>query len=352
MKNHRENLLSLYKKQGYDFVPIDFELCPFQIEVFKKHFNFDMDYREYFDFSERFVSDLTLKDYSTKKFEKYFDVHVDSINHWGVGYQNGSEAAKHMYHMVNPMKSFTTIKEFENYPYPDYLNSDNTKLKEDVKRIKNKGYIAKAMMACTVWEISWYLRSMEQLMTDMILNPELARYHFDRITEISIHRAREFALAGVDLILTGDDIGMQSTIMMSEDMYVEWLKPRLKKIIKAAKDVNPDILIEYHSCGYVEPFIPHLIECGIDILNPLQPESMDFDKIYSLYGNQIAFKGTIGTQTTMPFGSTDDVKNVVKHNLDLAGDKGGLFVCPTHMIEPEVPLENILAYMEACKNYK
>jgi len=352
MKNHRENLLSLYRKQGYDFVPIDFELCPSQIEVFKKHFKSELDYRDYFDFSEKYVSDLTLKDYTTEKFEKYFDVHVDLIDHWGVGYQNGSEAAKHMHYMVNPMKLFTTIEEFKKYPYPDYFNSDNTKLKADIQKIKNEGYIAKAVMSCTVWEISWYLRSMEQLMTDMILNPELARYHFDRVTEISCHRAREFALAGVDLILTGDDIGMQNTIMMSEDMYVEWLKPRLKKIIKAAKDVNPDILIEYHSCGYVEPFIPHLIECGIDILNPLQPESMDFNKIYSLYSNQIVFKGTIGTQTTMPFGSTDDVKNIVKQNLDLVGDKGGLFVCPTHMIEPEVPLENILAYIEACKNYK
>ncbi|MBN2851791.1 MAG: hypothetical protein JXQ23_03550 [Clostridia bacterium] len=352
MKNHRENLLSLYKKQGYDFVPVDLELCPSQVETFKKTFNTDENYRDYFDFSEKYVSDLTLPDYNTKKFEKYFNVHVDKIDHWGIGYQNGSEAAKHMHHMVAPMKDFTTISEFQQYPYPDYLNGDISEVIREVKEIHDKGYIAKASMACTVWEISWYLRSMEQLMSDMILEEELAAYHLDRITEISCHRAREFAKAGVDLIITGDDVGMQRTLMMSEDMYTTWIKPRFRKIVQAAKEVNPEILIEYHSCGYVEPFIPHFIDCGIDILNPIQPESMDFEKLFDLYHDQISFKGTIGTQTTMPFGSVDDVRKVVRKNLDYAGKKGGLFICPTHMIEPEVPFENIMAYIEACKEYK
>ncbi len=352
MKNHRENLLSLYKKEGYDFVPIDLELCPSQEQTFKKYFNTDKSYREFFDFSEIYVSDLTLKNTETTRFEKYFNEPVDNINHWGIGYQHGSKAAKHMHHMVAPMKNFTTIEEFKNYPYPDYFSATSEQTINDVNRIKEKGYVAKASMSCTIWEISWYLRSMEQLMSDMILQPDLATYHFDRITDISIKRATEFAKAGVDIIITGDDVGMQSTIMMSEDMYVEWIKPRFKKIIAAAKEINPNILIEYHSCGYVEPFIPHFIECGIDILNPIQPESMDFCKLYDQYSHLISFKGTIGTQTTMPFGSVDDVKNVIKKNLDHVGSQGGLFIFPTHMIEPEVPFENILAYIEACKNYK
>ena len=352
MRNHRNNLLSLYAKKGYDFMPIDFELCPSQVKQFKKLYNTNMDYREYFDFSERYVGDLVLDNYDTTKFLKYFDIKVDNINHWGIGSNKGSEACAHMTRMVHPMKNFTTIKEFEAYPYPDYLNASTSTLQKDVKNIKAKGYIAKVSMACTIWEISWYLRSMEQLMSDMILNKELATYHFDRITEISCHRAKQFALAGVDIILLGDDIGMQNSIMMSEDMYTFWLKPRLKKIVKVAKDINPNVLIEYHSCGYIEPFIPHLIECGIDILNPIQPESMDYEKLYNLYKNQLSFKGTIGTQTTMPFGTPTQVKEIIKHNLDLTSSEGGLFICPTHLIEPEVPFNNIIAYIETCKNYK
>ena len=78
----------------------------------------------------------------------------------------------------------------------------------------------------------------------------------------------------------------------------------------------------YHSCGYVEPFIPHLMEAGVDVLDPVQPECMDFAKIHAEYGDVLSFHGTLGTQSTMPFGSPQDVRDVVFRNLDIAGAKG------------------------------
>ena len=166
-----------------------------------------------------------------------------------------------------------------------------------------------------------------------------------------LSRAKLYAQADVDILFLGDDIGMQQTIMMSEEMYTTWIKPRLKKIIGAAKAVRPDLLVFYHSCGYIEPFIPHLIEVGVDVLNPIQPECMDVEKIFREYGDRLSFHGTIGTQSVMPFGTPEEVRANVKRNLDLAGDKSGLFVAPTHLLEPAVPWENIRAYVEACQNY-
>lgn len=351
----RENLISLFRKQGYTYAPVHLELCPLKAEEYRKMTGeTQKTYQEYFDFPEIFVSDLEFEPVAKSIYLQYFDAPTEKIriDKWGIGYEPGSEACAHMEHFVHPMKNFTTIEEFKNYPYPAYLTADAKHIKSEADKIHSKGYAAKAGMACTVWEIAWYLRSMEQLMSDMILDKELATYHFDRITEISCHRSREFAKAGVDIILTGDDVGMQETLMMSEDMYCQWIKPRFAKIIAAAKEVNPDIIIEYHSCGYVEPLIPHFIECGIDVLNPVQPECMDFGEIFAKYSSKISFKGTIGIQTTMPFGTPDDVRAEVKKNLDIAGASGGLYCCPTHMIEPEVPWENIMAYIEACKNYR
>jgi uroporphyrinogen decarboxylase len=123
------------------------------------------------------------------------------------------------------------------------------------------------------------------------------------------------------------------------------------KVIAAAKSIKPDILISYHSCGYVEPFIEDLIDAGVDILNPVQPECMDFRSIHEKYGSRISFNGTIGTQRIMPFGTPDDVRAEVTRNLQIAGKKGELFCCPTHMVEPEVPWENIEAYVDACRNF-
>jgi uroporphyrinogen decarboxylase len=196
------------------------------------------------------------------------------------------------------------------------------------------------------------MRGMEKLMIDMAMEDEKATWLLDQITDKACYRAEIFAGFGADIIGLGDDIGMQSAIMMSMEMYQQWLKPRLTKVIHAAKDVNPDILISYHSCGYAEPFIPDLIEAGVDILNPIQTECMDFKKIFEKYGHQISFNGTIGTQRLMPFGTAEDVKQVVSENLQIAGGYGGLFCCPTHMLEPEVPWENIEAYISACQNFK
>jgi uroporphyrinogen decarboxylase len=135
------------------------------------------------------------------------------------------------------------------------------------------------------------------------------------------------------------------------ELYRKWLKPALSRIIKAARAIKPDIIVFYHSCGYIEPFIPDLIEAGIDVLNPVQPECMDFSEIHSKYGDVLSFHGTIGTQTTMPFSTRDEVRETVHKHLRIAGKKGGLFIAPTHLLEPEVPWENILAFADACKDY-
>lgn len=349
----RENLLSLYRKNGYEQAPVNFELCPSKVMEFKEMHG-DIDYRTYYGFPEIYVPDLPVKPVAYEERLSYIKDAKPGITFdiWGIGYEPGSEACRHMKHFRHPMKEFTSLDEFEKYPYPGYLDSDTSEIKPRVDEIHSMGFAASASMACTVWEVAWYLRGMEQLMTDMILDEDLAAYHLDRITEISCHRASVFASAGVDIILTGDDVGMQNSLMMSEELYCKWIKPRFAKIIAAAKKANPKVLIEYHSCGYVRPLIPHFIECGIDILNPVQPECMDFKDIFREFGDKISFKGTIGTQTTMPFGSPDDVRRVVRENLDTAGRNGGLFCCPTHMIEPEVPWDNINAYIEACIDYK
>ena len=110
--------------------------------------------------------------------------------------------------------------------------------------------------------------------------------------------------------------------------------------------------MQYHSCGYITPFIDDLIEVGVDILNPIQPESMNFEDIHGKYGKVLSFNGTIGTQTTMPFATAEEVYDLVHKNLAIAGEKGGLICSPTHMLEPDVPWENIIAYIEACRDFK
>ena len=207
-------------------------------------------------------------------------------------------------------------------------------------------------MQMTIWEQSWYLRGMEELMPDMLCDEPIAHRIFDMVTERSVIRASSYAKAGADILFLGDDIGMQSSKMMSDELYLEWIWPRLKEVIDAAKAINPEIIVFYHSCGYALPFYEYLIRAGVDVLNPVQPECMDFRSVYEEFGGRVSFHGTIGTQTVMPFGTPDEIRSKVFENLKTAEKHGGLLVAPTHMIEPEVPWENILAYADACHDYR
>jgi uroporphyrinogen decarboxylase len=110
-------------------------------------------------------------------------------------------------------------------------------------------------------------------------------------------------------------------------------------------------LIFYHGDGNLQAIIPELIEIGVDILNPVQPECMDPVEIKKQYGEQLSFWGTIGTQTVMPFGSPQQVREVCEKMIQEVGRGGGLGLAPTHVLEPEVPWENIQAFIDAVHTY-
>ena len=180
----------------------------------------------------------------------------------------------------------------------------------------------------------------------------MAEACLNRMAELKIKAAARFAAVGVDVILFGDDAGTERGMMIAPETWREWLKRRLAKAIRAAKEANPDVLVYYHSDGDIRLIIDELIECGIDILNPIQPECMDPAEIYSRYKDRISFWGCIGTQTTMPFGTPDDVRNKVRQLLDLCRENGRLVLAPTHLLEPEVPLENIDAFVSEVKSFR
>ncbi|MBQ9116314.1 MAG: hypothetical protein IJY04_04775 [Clostridia bacterium] len=346
-----ENYRSIAKRTGFEWMPIHFSMCP------SLKAKFDQYVKETgFDARQACVNVPDLRPICADR-ETFMRYHGrefkpgTTIDGYGVAHEPGSAAAFHMTKMYFPMERLESPEEVMAYPLPDYRNADPTAQRDAVKRAHSADLIAVGNMQCTVWECSWYMRGMENLMTDMMLEDPIATAILDRVTEISVARARSYAESGVDVLFVGDDIGMQHTVMMSDELYCRWLKPRIAKVIAAAKAINPNIIVFYHSCGFVTPFIPHLIDVGVDVLNPVQPECMRFEEIHEMYGDRLSFHGTIGTQTTMPFGTPEEVRREVFKNLDIAGKKGGLFVAPTHLLEPEVPVENVVAYIEACREY-
>jgi len=355
MQNPKDNLIRTLKREGFDYVPIDPNaFCPSQIEAFKKRFGHD-DYYSFFNSPVRMLSSA-LKQNFTDWQEKYYKHETlpknISFDAFGVGHSRQPDCF-HMTRMHHPLKGDDiSIKDIEDYPLPDIDKSSLDSAQEKIQDIHKSGLAAMYCMACTIWEKSWYIRSMEDLMTDMMTDDSRAECILDRITDFSVKQGKSAAMIDSDIIQLGDDIGMQSTIMMSIDLWRKWLKPRLARVICEIRKIKPDVLIFYHSCGYVLPFLEEFAEIGIDILNPVQPESMNFEEVHKRIGKKLSFWGTIGTQSVLPFGKPEDVRQQVIRNLNICGDKGGIVIGPTHMVEPEVPWENLLAMKEAAESYR
>ena len=138
---------------------------------------------------------------------------------------------------------------------------------------------------------------------------------------------------------------------MSPAMYRHWIKPRLARTIAAARRVNWGIHVMYHSDGDIEAAIPDLIDAGVTVLSTVQPECMDPVAIKRKYGDRLAFAGTIGVQSVLPFGTPDDVRLQVKRHIETVGAGGGFLASPANAVEPEVPWENIVAMYEAVDDF-
>jgi uroporphyrinogen decarboxylase len=202
----------------------------------------------------------------------------------------------------------------------------------------------------TIFETAWGLRGYERMLMDFLEDPDRAEAILDIPFRYHLRVAEELAQRGVDMIWTGDDVGMQNGMLIAPATWRRFLKPRMAELYARIRAINPSIKIAYHSDGCILPIIPDLIEIGLDVLNPVQPRSMDPALLKREYGRDLCFWGSIDEQHTLPFGTAEDVRQEVRDRLATIGQGGGLVIGPTHHVQLDTPLENIHALVEAVRD--
>jgi uroporphyrinogen decarboxylase len=201
------------------------------------------------------------------------------------------------------------------------------------------------------FEAAWKLRGFERLLLDFIDHPEFAGALLDLMTEMCCANAEYVARAGADCLFLYDDVAMASGPMFSPAFFRKWLLPRYQKIVATGRNIVPEMPVFFHTDGDAMKMIPLLIESGFTILNPVQPECMDPAEVKRLYGDQLAFWGTVGVQQTMPFGTPEEVKSEVKLRIETVGRGGGLILSPAQTLYSDVPWDNVVAFFEAAEQY-
>jgi uroporphyrinogen decarboxylase len=353
----RERALRAVKHQEPDRVPIDNWMTP---EVQKKtmaHFGCDT-YEELLQFLGVDFRNNYGPSYVGQTFKKYDDGTVEDL--WGVRrktvvYGKGT-AHEGTYSEVaeSPLAKMKTVEEIEQYgrwASPDWW--DYSKVKEDCAKFHPQYCVINVgdrLDRTAQLKPMMYLRGIQQAYMDLAINPKIVEAIRDHILNYFVeydHRVFKAAGGEIDIFMMGDDMGGQTGPLLSLDMWRRYFKKGFKTYIDIAHQYG--IPVMYHTCGDVRRLIPDFIECGLDILQSLQPRAsnMDIKELKQEFGKDLAFQGGMDIQHTLPLGTPEDVRTMVKYAMDHAKAGGGYIICTAHNIQIDTPMENVVALFEA-----
>ncbi|MFO7821389.1 MAG: uroporphyrinogen decarboxylase family protein [Lentisphaeria bacterium] len=205
-----------------------------------------------------------------------------------------------------------------------------------------------AMIYGSHFEKANAVRGIENFLADMAGEPEFAQKMLDRIIEKNMVMLENFlGCPEIDGVLLGSDWGTQLDLIMSPDTWENMIRPGEQREYDLVHSYDKDVWV--HSCGNIVKAIPSLIEMGLDVLNPVQPECMDLNMLKNDYGDKLAFWGGISTQQSLPRGTPDEVKAEARRVRDLMSHDGGYIMAPSQALQADVPIDNILALIDVAK---
>ena len=201
------------------------------------------------------------------------------------------------------------------------------------------------------FERSWFMREMPNILMDFHDNPAFAHELFDGLEQVClgvVDRLLRDHSNQIDAIGLTEDYGSQQNLLISPRTWREFIKPRLARIVGAIRAGGKQAYL--HSCGHVLPVIGDLVDIGVTMLQPLQPEAMDIFEVKRQFGRDLCLVGGISTQQTLPYGTPEDVRREVRACLTQMAAGGGYVMAPAKPILPGVPLENAIALIDAFVN--
>jgi uroporphyrinogen decarboxylase len=252
-----------------------------------------------------------------------------------------------------PLENVSTVSEIEKYKFPDaYAPGRFDKAKRDIDRF-GKEYFTIGDVEISLFEMAWHLTGLEKYMVGMMCDEPWLEPLNDRVEEWSTGQALQLVKAGVDAIWLGEDLGSQTSTLISPEEWRVRFKPRHKRMIGKLKNENPGIIIIMHSDGAVAPLIDDFIELGVDVYNPVQPnvEGSDPQELKDRFGDRISFFGGIDQQSLLPSGNIPAIRKEIKERIQILGKDRGYLLAPAHILQPDVSIDVIEEMIRATVEY-
>lgn len=356
----RMRVLSALGHKCADRVPLGFAATSEVRQKLRRHFGLETDEAVF----ERLGIDIRevgpsyigppLQNYNGKEWEGEDDSKAFQ-DIWGVWRRPVSYSGGYYQEICwHPLAEAKTSSDLDRFGWPKVSWWDMRSIPAKIDTINEKSEYAILIGNGNIFETAWYMRGLDNMLIDLKVQPEFAYELMHRITDYKIEYLGALLGAGqsrIDLVFTADDIGTQTGLLMSLELWRKIIKPHHVRMNTTLKRFGAKIL--YHTDGAVTEAVSELIDMGIDVLSPLQfsAQGMDPWLLKEQYGDQLCFHGGIDVQTLLPKSTPEEIRKVVKNRIDVLGRNGGYILAPSHAIQIDAPVQNILSLYETARYY-
>jgi uroporphyrinogen decarboxylase len=358
--NSKERVLRAFKKKNGlpDRVPIQFDLCKQLTDLFGKELGIVPDYS--FSYYEDLTYRISANEIRTKLGSDVVVVGGTVPENYQPKVVQGdittNEFGMHMkptqlyVEVVKcPLSQVESVEEIEKYSFPDpYAHGRFDKAKRDIDKYGKEFFII-GDVEITLFEMAWHLTGLEKYLMGMMMREPWVEKLNDRVEQWSMGLAQQLVKAGVDAIWLGEDLGTQTSVLISLEDWRRMFKWRYKRMIEKLKQENKNLIVIMHSDGAVAPYIEDFIEIGIDVYNPVQPNvpGSDPEDLKERYGERICFFGGIDQQELLPTGNIESIREAVKYRTEILGRNRGYLLAPAHIIQADVTTETVKELIRA-----
>ena len=257
---------------------------------------------------------------------------------WDKGRQDGDFGIVHKVTLEEP--------DLGSYRFPE---PDEALIREKCRRLVGmRDRFTMYIIGFSLFERAWTLRGMENLLCDMVEEPEFVSDLLDKIVEYNLKVVDIVSEYPIDCVFFGDDWGMQRGLIMGYSLWKQFIGPRIQREYTYVK--HKGMYVAQHSCGDCREVFPDLEAYGLDIYNTFQPEVYDIRAFKERFGSSITFFGGISTQTILPFGTPEEVEREMRRILAILSKDGGYILAPTHAMPSDIPPENVMAFLRVCQH--
>ncbi len=348
----KERIMATINRQSVDRAPVDLWCAPEVLDSLRKYTSLDDELEVYNKLGlDKIV--WIFPGYGGR----YFDPNDSGeITMWGVPTRMVKAGLATYQEYINPpIASYMDPSELETYhSWPDPDKFDYAGAKALAKRARSWDF-ATIGPWISHFEIYCQMRGLENALMDTLAFPDFLDATLDRIDAIQtvmLEKMLKELNDDLDIVFISDDMGMQDSMLISLDSWETHFKHRLKNWCDLIHSYGKKVL--YHTDGAVLPLIPGLIECGVDILNPIQHvcPGMDRSELKARFGKDLIFHGGVENQHILPMGTAEDVARETQACLETLGKDGGYICCSCHNAQAGTPVENILAMIDTVKGYR